>query len=153
MPDLNEGPRRAPLRETLTIAGKMQEVVADCVNLVDEEVASKKGVSSIPVKTGYRLVRSIKPGFVAMATERLLPDFAEALDPLWAAGLSSGDPARHLVGHGSEAAEALLLVTDERIDQASAPVRGAYNRLRSTAKRHVEAAMPRLAELLHKHAG
>ena len=153
MSDVKKETKGASLRETLGMEGKKDAVVADCVVLVDEEVASKKGVSSIPVKTGYRLVKGIKPGFVAMAVERLLPDFAGALDPFWQAGLASKDPAGHLLDQQSEAAEALLTVTDERIDQASGPVKGAYKRLRATAKKHVEAAMPRLAKLLEKHAG
>lgn len=144
---------RRSLRDVLSLPERSEAVIDDCVTLVDEEVASKKGVSSIAVKTAYRLVKGIKPGFVKMAVERLLPDFADALDPFWKAGLESKDPAGHLVREDSRAAEALLQVTDERIEQASSPVKGAYARLRSSAKNHVQAAIPRLAKLLEKHAG
>ncbi len=140
-----------PLASALTMPGRKESVVADCVVLIDEEVASKRGLSAMAIKTGYKLVKGVKPGFVERVTEWLLPRFADALDPIWQQGCQMGDPKEHLRCRSNEAAEALLGVTDTRIEMANAPVRSTYSRLRGSAKDHVEAAIPRLALLIDKH--
>jgi hypothetical protein len=51
-------------------------------------------------------------------------------------------------------ADALLSVTDSKAKGAkSSVVRGTYEKLRGSAKKNVEEAVPRLAKLLQKHAG
>ena len=51
-------------------------------------------------------------------------------------------------------ADALLKVTDAKSKNAkSALVRSTYDKLRGTAKKNVEDAVPRLAGLLKKHVG
>ncbi len=143
---------RTRLKEALTGTINKEAVVSECVTLVDNEVASKRGVTSVPLKAAYRLVKGIRPGFVKMVVEHLLPEFADALDPLWSEALSSSEPVEHFENRSSQAAEALLSVTDARIDEASAPVRGAYKKLRGTAKKHVESAVPGLARIIARHA-
>jgi hypothetical protein len=50
-------------------------------------------------------------------------------------------------------ADALLQVTDRKAERAdNATIRSAYNKLRPMAKNQVEAAAPRLAALLGRHA-
>jgi hypothetical protein len=142
------------LSDTLMDAGKKPQVIADCCRLVDEEVASKGGLGGFAVKAGYAAVKGIKPGFIANVVERLLPEFIEKLDPIWSEGAQKGKPADHLVANRARTADALLSVTDARIKSAkSSVVRGTYERLRGSAKKHVEEAVPRLSKLIEKHAG
>ena len=142
------------LVEVLNDPQKKPVVVADCCRLVDEEVASKGGFSGMAVKAGYAAVKGIKPGFIAEVVEKLLPEWAQKLDPLWSEAKQGGRPTDYVLQHRSRVADALLSVTDEKSKQAkSSLVRGTYDRLRGSAKKNVEEAMPRLAQLLAKHAG
>jgi hypothetical protein len=131
---------------------KKSAVITDCCTLVDEEVAGKSGFSGLAVKAGYAAVKGVKPGFIAEVVTRLLKDFADKLDPLWEEGKAKGDPAGHFAANKSRVADALLSVTDEKAKSAkSAVVRGTYEKLRGSAKKNVEDAVPRLAKLLQKH--
>ena len=142
------------LRETALDPDRKAALVADCVKLVDEEVASKSGISSLAVKAGYAAVKGIKPGFLTEAVEMMLPDFIDKLDPILDEARKSGDSSRYLVYNKSRMADSLLSVTDIHVKNAkSSVVRGTYEKLRGTAKKNVEDAVPRLSKLLEKHGG
>jgi hypothetical protein len=133
---------------------KKPAIVADCCTLIDEEVAAKGGLSGLAVKAGYAAVKGIKPGFVKDVVEKLLPEFATQLDPIWEEGKKTGNAAAFLQSNKSRVADALLSVTDEKSRHAkSSIVRGTYEKLRGSAKKNVEEAVPRLARLLTKHVG
>jgi hypothetical protein len=142
------------LRDVIEDPNKKPAIVTDCVKLVDEEVAAKGGLSGLAVKAGYAAVKGIKPGFVTEVVEKLLPEFADKLDTIWEEGKKGGNAASHFVANKSRVADALLSVTDAKAKNAkSSVVRGTYERLRGTAKKNVEEAVPRLAKLLEKHVG
>jgi hypothetical protein len=84
----------------------------------------------------------------------LLPEFARALDPLYQEAKTQGRGVReHFTANGSRVADALLSITDDKAKRAkSAMVKGTYEKLRGSAKKNVEAAVPRLAAMLEKHA-
>lgn len=84
----------------------------------------------------------------------LLDDFLDALDPIYQEAVSSGKkPGDYLKSRSGQVADSLLSITDRRAEKAQrAAIRGMYDKLRPTAKKHVEAAAPRLADLLEKHA-
>jgi hypothetical protein len=142
------------LAEALKDDTKKAAIVKDAVQLVDDEVASKGGISGFTVKQGYGAVKSIKPGFIQEAVEKLLPDMATKLEPIWDEGKKSGQPKAHLEKNRGQVADALLSVTDEKIERAkSGLVKKTYKALRGSAKKHVEEAVPRLGGLLEKHGG
>jgi hypothetical protein len=133
---------------------KKPAIVADCCTLIDEEVSSKGGLSGLAVKAGYAAVKGVKPGFVREVVEKLLPEFATHLDPMWEEGKKTGNATAFFQSNRSRVADALLAVTDEKSSHAkSAVVRGTYEKLRGSAKKNVEEAVPRLARLLTKHVG
>jgi hypothetical protein len=141
------------LSEVIGDPGKKGAVVDDCCTLVDEEVASKGGLSGLAVKAGYAAVKGVKPGFIRHVVSDLLPEFAEQIDPIWQEGVTGGSPAQFLVTNKARVADALLSVTDAKAQHAkSSVVRGTYERLRGTAKKNVEDAIPRLSKLVEKHA-
>lgn len=141
------------LVEALADGAKKDSVVADVCKLVDEEVASKGGLSGIALKAGYAAVKGVKPGFVQSVVNKLLPDFAAKLDPLWADGVKDGKPVAYLERERSRVADALLSVTDSKIDKAQSDlVRGTYKKLRGSAKKNVEDAVPRLARLVERYS-
>src|SRR5262245_35783534 len=142
------------LGEAVEDPNKKPAIVKDCCTLVDEEVASKSGLSGLAVKAGYAAVKGVKPGFIADVVNRLLKEFADQLDPFWEEAKTKADPHGHLVSIKSKVADALLSVTDGKIKSSkSSIVRGTYDKMRGSAKKNVEDAVPRLGKLLQKHAG
>lgn len=140
------------LSDGLSNPNKKTMVVADCCTMIDEQVASKKGLSGIAVKTAYSAMKGIRPGFIAYAVEQLLPQCFTAIDPIWSEGVQKGDPVGHLVTSRSRTADALLSATDARVKKAKSSIlRGSYEKLRGSAKSHVEEAVPNLARVIDKY--
>lgn len=143
------------LRELAAEGDKRSAVIDDACRVLDLEVADKGGLSGVAIKTAYKLVQSVKPGFVRDVVDDLLDDFLDALDPLYQEAISQGKaPGAHLQANPARMADGLLAITDRRAEKARrAAIKKTYEKLRPTAKKHVEAAAPRLGGLLDKHAG
>ena len=142
------------LKELAQDSEKRRAVVEDACHVLDLEVADKSGLSGLAIKAGYKLVQGVKPGFVRHVVEDLLDDFLDALDPIYQESVSAGkQPGEHLKANAGRVADALLGITDRRAEKAQrAAIKGMYVKLRPSAKKHVEAAAPRLAEMVDKHA-
>ncbi len=141
------------LADEITDPTKKAAIVADCCTLVDEEVSAKGGLSGLAVNAGYAAVKGIQPGFIAEVVNKLLPDFAGKIDAIWDEGRKAGDPSAHFNTNKSRVADALLSVTDAKAKNAeSSVVRGTYERLRGSAKKNVEDAVPRLGRLVSKYS-
>lgn len=142
------------LVEKLTAPEVRPRVVAACVDLVQAEVDAKKGFSGAAIKTGYKVVKALKPGMISNAIDKLLPEFAQALQPMYDESTKGADDAaaafeKHLASHPEEAADALLTVTDARATRAdNKTIQKTYERLRGGAKDNVKAAVPGLAKTL-----
>lgn len=142
------------LVEVLADPARRRAVVTDGVQLIEEEVASKGGLSGAALKAGYKTVKKLKPGIIALALEKLLPEFAPKVDPFYARGKAEGDVKRHFREHAGDIAEALLSVTDAKARNANNPmIARVYHGLRGQAHAHTAAAVPRLADLITKHVG
>lgn len=142
-------------RATLLDDATRPALVADLCALVDAEVAGKGGVSGAVTKTGFATVKKVKPGFLPHAVGSLLPGFVDALDPLWAEhrAAGGGDFGAFLAGHRDRAADALLGVTDARAKASSKEsLKKVYDKLRPNAKKNVIEALPRLGQVIEKHA-
>ena len=129
-------------------------VVDDCVKLIDAEVQDKKGLSGKFVRGAFKTVKSFKPGIIPMSMDALLDDFAEKVDPHWQNCQSGNQPARaYFEQHRAEISSLLLEITDERAEKSKHRVLvKAYKSLRGKATEHIGQAMPRLADLMVKHA-
>jgi hypothetical protein len=141
------------LGDSISDPSKKAAIVADCCTLVDEEVSAKSGLSGLAVKAGYAAVKGIKPGFIAEVVDKLLPEFAGKIDAIWEEGKKAGNATSHFNANKSRVADALLSVTDAKSKNAkSSVVRGTYDKLRGSAKKNVEDAVPRLGRLVEKHS-
>lgn len=142
------------LTEALTADSNRSAVTDDCVALIDAEVADKGGLTGLAIKAGYRAVQGIKPGFVRQVVTDLLPEFAHVLEPLYQEAKDGGRGVRdHFNANAPRVADALLSITDEKAKRSkSGLVKGTYEKLRGSAKKNVEAAVPRLAAMVEKHA-
>jgi hypothetical protein len=146
----------AALKDSLLTEAKLSAFLADAQAVVDAEVADKKGASGLAVKGGYAAINKIGPSVVPDALEGLVPLFVERLEPFWQdwAAHGTGTFADALTARGDEVAEALLAVTDEQIEGSSkTAIKKVYSSLRDSAKKHVIEALPRVGDLVQKHAG
>jgi hypothetical protein len=146
----------------LSDRAKRPRILDDCVKLIEAEVDSKGGLSGLAIKGGYKIVCSIKPGFVREAMDHLLDDFVRRLEPFYAQhqaaqSASSGAPSPKAFGDllsrkAADVADALLGITDDRARRAKNPtLKSAYERLRPQGKKHVEEAVPRVGRTLAAH--
>lgn len=142
------------LIEQLGQDGTRKAVIDDALRVLDAEVDDKSGLGGLAVKGAYKAVKGISPGFLAHVVDRLLDDFLTALDPVYREAFQRREPpSKYLVQQAGKVADELLAVTDARAERTGqAVIRKTYAKLRPAAKKHVEAAMPRLGELLERHA-
>ena len=146
------------LQETLLAPDIKPQVIADCENLVDHEVADMAGVTGTAVRLAYKTVRAFDAGHIRAMIETILPSVADALQPYWdkfsAESAGNGDFGGYLASHEDEVAEALLAITDSRQRASSrATIVKAYKTVRGSAIKHVKAALPALGALVQKYAG
>lgn len=141
------------LRELLGGAEVRPRLIDDALRVLDQEVADKGGLSGVAVKTAYKLVKGISPGFLRQVVDHLLDDFLDGLDPIYQEAVEKGvPPRRQLESDRARVANALLSITDKRAAKAkNAMIKKTYDKLRPAAQKHVEAAVPRLGQLFEKH--
>ena len=137
----------------LSDASKRPRILTDCERLIDDEVNSKGGLSGLAIKGAYKIVCALKPGTIREAMDMLLNDFVARLEPFYAEHrAANGSPARFgelLNRKAGPVADALLGITDDRAKRATnATLKGAYEKLRPQAKKHVEEAVPRVGRTL-----
>jgi hypothetical protein len=145
----------ATLQQILLAPETQPNVVADCLTLIEQEVANKSGVSGTAVKLAYKTANTFAKGYLRDTVENLLPDLAAALEPFWAdfAASGAGEFGDYLVKRGDEVSEALLSVTDARAKLSDRPtIIKAYGAVRGGAAKHVTAALPNLGALVQKYA-
>lgn len=142
------------LHEQLADADKRRKVIDDACNVLDEEVASKGGLTGIAIKGAYKVVQGVKPGFVREAVDGLLDDFLTAMNPIYQEAVEKKRPVGAYINENApRVADALLAVTDGKAERAKRPViKSAYEKLRPMAKKQVEAACPRVGALVERHA-
>lgn len=128
-------------------------LIADCVAVVDAEVASKKGVSGFAVKAAFATIKALKRDIVPDAVTGLIDDFVAKLEPFYARHVTEGTEIRSFVVREAEAiADALLEITDARArTNRHKTLVKAYHKLRPSGKQQVILAMPRVGEMLTKH--
>ena len=145
----------ATLQEILLGPDTRPKVIADCYALIQEEISDKSGVSGTAVKVAYKTVNTFMPGHIRTMVGKLLPDMVDQLEPFWAGFSSSGGSGfgDYLAKRGGEVAQALLSVTDARAGSSGRPtIVKAYGSIRGSAARHIEAALPRVGDLVLKYA-
>jgi hypothetical protein len=145
----------ATLQEILLSPDSEPKVISDCFTLIEQELADQSGVSAAAVKLAYKSVNTFFPGHVRTMVERLLPEMVEQLQPYWAECNASGTAkfGDYLVERGGEVSEALLSVTDRHAELSDKPVIvKAYRGVRGAGARHIQAALPRVGDLVLKYA-
>jgi hypothetical protein len=142
------------LKDRLLEKDTRPKVVNDCVVLVDNEVASKKGITGMMVKTGYKAFKALKPTIVKEAVEHLLDDFVAVMDGHYHQFTESGEPTFEswAVPKDQRIANDLLGVTDAIIDRSDKrALQKIYRGLRKIAERNVAQAVPAVSRLVDRY--
>jgi hypothetical protein len=145
----------ATLQQVLLAPDTKPKVIADCYTVIDQELSDKSGVSAAALKLGYKTVTSFAPGYLRDTLEDMLPQIVDKLEPYWAdfntaGGSEFGD---YLAKRGGDVSESLLSLTDGMAAVSKRPtIIKAYRAVRGGAVKHVEAALPRVGELVQKYA-
>ena len=152
------------LRACLLEGADRAKVVADCVQLIEREVAEKSGLSGLAIKAALAVVKAVKPGILVEVVDHLIDPFVARLEPFYeactGAGAGSGVGVNqassqlesHFTTRASQIANALLGVTDDRARETPhATLRKAYEKLRPTGKKHVEQAVPKIARVIARY--
>jgi hypothetical protein len=145
----------ATLREFLLAPSTKPMVIGDCYALIGQQVAQMSGVSGTAVKLAYKTVNTFKPGHIRFMVGSLLPEMVEKLEAYWADFTISGGSefGDYLAKRSDEVAEGLLAVTDARAAESGRPtIIKAYGTVRGSAGRHIQAALPRVGDLVLKYA-
>jgi hypothetical protein len=138
------------LKEIITAADTRPVVVTECVALVESEVSDK----GLIIRGAYKTVKKIKPGFVKSAIDGLLDDWLDKMEPFYGTWRTdgSGGYSDYLNQRKSEVADELLKVTDERAKSSKHKTAAKmYNKLRPSAMKNVEAAVPGLGKIIEGH--
>jgi hypothetical protein len=145
----------ATLHEMLLTPEAGPRVVADVQALVEQELASKSGISATAIKVAYKAVTAFAPGYYQETIAAMLPDMADALQPFWADFTASGGAGfgDYLSKRPEEVTEALLSVTDHMAEISARPtIVRAYKAVRGGASKHMEPALPSLGAMVQKYA-
>jgi hypothetical protein len=146
----------AALQQTLLTPASNEQVIADCLTLIDQELSEKSGVSGNAVRLAYKTANALAPGYLRDMVGKVLPLMAQQLEPYWSDFQASGGAefGDYLAKRGDEVAASLLSVTDSMAERSDRPaIVRAYNTVRGSAARHVEAALPRVGALAQKYGG
>lgn len=126
--------------------------VDDCVKLIDEQVASASGFGGLALKAAYSTVKSIRADYCAQVVDQLLPEISIALDPMWIEAVNNGNPVEYLAQRKAQVADELLQISDKKAENSTrAMVKGAYRKLRPSAKNYVENGIPDLVKIIDKY--
>lgn len=144
------------LKDVLLQPQNRSQIVTECEQLLDEEVAAKSGFSGLAVKGAFKMVKTVKPGMIREAVDGLLDDFVARMEPFyaqWQAAPGGQSVADYFGARSNDVADALLGITDERAAKSkNGTLKKAYESLRPQGKKHVQEAMPRVGRLIARHS-
>ena len=127
------------LEDILVDEARRNSLAAECMSLIEREVDAKGGLGGVAVKTGFKAVRGIKPGFVEKVVYDLLPEFADAIEPLAAEARGQGkDVPTFFAANAPRVADAgdQQVLRHGPVQRAEHELRGAHHRLARVGAAH-----------------
>ncbi len=119
---------------------------------VAAQISARSGFSGMALKTALKVAESRRgEPVLPLLIDRLLPEFCTALEPYFEAFQAQGGDnfAAYLTEAQSEVTEALLSVTDRRIENTQHDtLRQFYPQLRSTIDSEFAATIPEIGALV-----
>lgn len=138
----------------ILLGGPHQQVVrADCTRTIEDFIAGRGGLKGMAYRTGMAMLNRARPGILERATAKLLPQFLEALEPLYQE--YQKEPAdnfsAYLEKNSTRAADALIGVADRMAQQGSEVARKTYGKFRGGAEDEITALVAGLGRVISKH--
>jgi hypothetical protein len=143
-----------PLADILLAPPRKRAVVADLAQLIEDQIATIRGLRGMSLKAGLAMLKRAAPDVLPRAVGRFLPEFVETMEPLYRRHRESdsGDFGAFLRTHADEATGAMLSRADQRMHVSSnATARGYWQKFRGLAQDEVRRAVPALGEILDRH--
>lgn len=129
-------------------------LIEEIVQLIDREVAAKRGPTGFAIKAGYKVVSKLRGGrMIPKGVDILLDDFSAALDPYveeYGAREARGF-ADFLTGNDRRVAQSLLEVADARVRDTRPVIQNTYGKLRPMATKQVQDAVPAVGKLIERY--
>lgn len=105
------------LRQTLTAPETKPAVVTELATLIEDEIASMKGLSGVAVKTAFKAAKAGKPDIVRRGSNAYLGTLADTLDPFWSrfTATDGQDFGSYLQANEAEVKEAFLVTAEQEV--------------------------------------
>jgi len=131
-------------------------VLADSINVLDNEVSKRSGLGGMAIKGAYKMVKGVKQGkLLQKVIAALIPEFIEELEPFYIRFQKEGKGSGwsdFLRPDYDTIADLFLKVTDTKAKESTnKTARGAYEKMRPKAKKEVMASMPAMNKLMGKY--
>lgn len=139
------------LAQILLAPGHREIVVGQTAGWIERYVADRGGFKGLTLKAALKALKALRHDALELGIDRLLPDFAAALDPLFQRFRARGDGTfgAYVAEHVDEATAALMAVTDTRAARSShTGLKSIYRRLRGTLESELRAVLPKLVARL-----
>ncbi len=130
-----------------------EQLIKDCIDLIDTQVKKQKGVSGLAIKGAYKTVSAIKKGFVRSVVDSLLNDWLTKVQPYFSEWQKESTTSfgEFLSTKRESVSEALLSVTDQQAETADNKTAAKlYSKFRPKAAEHVKDALPGLGDILER---
>lgn len=130
------------------------EFESDLVRLIETRIAAVSGLKGYGFKTALGAVQRNYPDAIQKAVHHLSPQIVAALEPLHQEfrKRSSGDFSAFLRQHSARMTEAMMSVTDTRVERSkSGTLKSFYKSFRGFAEKEIGAGMTDLAKLIRNH--
>ncbi len=147
------------LKEKFSPPEQRPLLIADCVKLVDSEVAAKSGVTGLMIKGGYKAFTTIMPRMVENAVDVLLDEFVVVLDRHYDTYLKAIPDKKTpfeawAKNRDVTIADDLLKITDEIMNRSNkTAIKKIYSGMRKVAQKNVAEAVPGIGRLVMKNMG
>lgn len=129
--------------------------VSDMAAFISRTVDKQSGLSGMALKGALAAATKVDSDIVAKGSRRLLPEFADSLEPLWQeykAGAGT-DFGAHLAANSERSLDALLSVADRNAENINVPgLDKVYKGVRGKAAKVIEQELPAIGALVEKNA-
>ncbi len=134
-----------------------ENIMADSLHVLDQEVAKRSGLAGLTIKGGYKLLRGVQQGrLLKTIVAVLIPDFIERLDPYYSRFQKKAGKGTtwtdFLRPDFDTIADEFLKITDSKAKESSnRAIRSTYEKLRPKAKKEVLVSLPALTKMMEKY--
>jgi hypothetical protein len=134
---------------------KRDEIVEDCIRLIDSAVMAQTGLKGFALKNAYKVGIKSHPTIIRDALLLVIDDFLLALEPYYLDFLrqkSMRSFGQYLEQRDQEVASTLLKIADAKADEVESPtILGFYRALRPQAQKHVASVVGSIGDLIERH--